>query len=298
MLFSNTAEFDTDVSTRGHHYIPFPAEIPTEILVSSLGYIRKLATIKIRLQVKVLRVISTQFFFSIPRWYPSHTISMVGIRSGNQIFGNSESVVIKVCGKTLKKHSLKAHMTLHTTNRPTYSCELCPRIFTTVLGFQRHVKHVHTECVRKQFKCTFDDCPAKFLTTGSLSSHIKLEHVKDPVRFACSFCDKKFKVKRHLTQHVETHAIQRTRLPCKFSGCDKTFKWGPLPDESRGTLKDPNTHLEDSERAVFPCKLCDRTFSTIRVSGIIREAITLLLRSILVNVASMQPVINPTVQDT
>lgn len=153
----------------------------------------------------------------------------------------------------MKKKSLKGNQLQHTDTRPTYACELCTRIFTSLYGLRRHAKSKHSTSGRRQFNCTFVGCPATFLTAIGPSNHIKIEHIKDPARFPCTHCGKEFKLQGYLNAHISRHTIGPTRLPCRFPGCEKTFL------NKRYVAEHFNTyHVANPLR--FPCILCGKEF--------------------------------------
>ncbi|XP_054111030.2 transcription factor IIIA [Callithrix jacchus] len=151
------------------------------------------------------------------------------------------------CKKTFKKHQqLKIHQCQH-TGEPLFKCtqEGCGKHFASPSKLKRHAKaHEGYVC---QKGCCF---VAK--TWTELLKHVRETHKEE---ILCEICQKTFKRKDYLKQHMKTHAPERDVCRCPREGCGRTYT----------TVFNLQSHILSfhEERRPFVCEHagCGRTFA-------------------------------------
>ncbi|XP_077013052.1 transcription factor IIIA [Tamandua tetradactyla] len=119
------------------------------------------------------------------------------------------------CQKTFKKHQqLKIHQCQH-TSEPLFRCnhEGCGRPFTTPSRLKRHEK------VHEGYVCQ-KECSFVAKTWTELLKHVREAHKEETT---CEVCQKTFKRKDYLKQHMKTHAPERDVCRCPREGCGRTY---------------------------------------------------------------------------
>ncbi|XP_066110522.1 transcription factor IIIA [Saccopteryx bilineata] len=119
------------------------------------------------------------------------------------------------CKKTFRKHQqLKAHQCQH-TSEPLFKCthEACGRHFASPSGLKRHGK------VHQGYKCQ-KECSFLANTWTELLKHVRETHREEVI---CEVCQKTFKRKDYLKQHMKTHAPEREVCRCPREGCGRAY---------------------------------------------------------------------------
>lgn len=104
----------------------------------------------------------------------------------------------KICGRMLKSNSnLVVHMRSH--GERSLECSVC--------GWRTKTRnclrsHMDTHAVEKKYLC--DTCGSKFFCSGSLRKHKALHDDKD-IRYRCEICNKSYKTKESLNDHLKAH---------------------------------------------------------------------------------------------
>lgn len=98
--------------------------------------------------------------------------------------------------------------------RQKFPCSFCGKTFTQSGNVRTHERNLHSGVV-KEFEC---QCGRVFTSYSSLYMHKRSVHEKkrDDQTYPCSKCDKTFKLKVRLKEHIQTH--HEPRQPCEICG--------------------------------------------------------------------------------
>uniref|UniRef100_UPI0020223171 transcription factor IIIA n=1 Tax=Myodes glareolus TaxID=447135 RepID=UPI0020223171 len=119
------------------------------------------------------------------------------------------------CTKAFKKHQqLKTHQCQH-TGEPLFRCpqEGCGKHFASPSRLKRHGK------VHEGYLCQ-KGCSFVAKTWTELLKHMREAHQEEVI---CAVCQKTFKRKDYLKQHMKTHAPERDVYHCPREGCGRTY---------------------------------------------------------------------------
>uniref|UniRef100_A0A8C6RYP7 Transcription factor IIIA n=1 Tax=Nannospalax galili TaxID=1026970 RepID=A0A8C6RYP7_NANGA len=119
------------------------------------------------------------------------------------------------CKKAFKKHQqLKTHQCQH-TNELLFRCtqEGCGKHFASASRLKRHGK------VHEGYLCQ-KGCSFLAKTWTELLKHTRETHKEE---ITCAVCQKAFKRKDYLKQHMKTHAAERDVYRCPREGCGRTY---------------------------------------------------------------------------
>ncbi|OXA45234.1 oocyte zinc finger protein XlCOF19-like [Folsomia candida] len=161
-------------------------------------------------------------------------------------------VKCEVCRKIFKnRDTLSGHISRIHGNRKRPSCDTCHRVFSNSCNLRRHIDDAHGTSERPRFPCGFSGCEKTFVNKYLVSTHMKTEHVENPIRFPCTLCGKDFKTRTELGKHIRAHTTEK---PYTCASCGRSFA-------QMGTMKRHEmTHLEKSARDMFQCHVCPQTF--------------------------------------
>ncbi|XP_026484823.2 zinc finger protein ZFP2-like [Vanessa tameamea] len=180
------------------------------------------------------------------------------------------------CNKCFKdfteRNRFRRHIRRHMETK-RHACEACDKTFSELCALRRHSR-VHTgEKVEKRYRC--DICDKRFCDSSQLAAHSarhtgvrpcacecgktfpsrrllashRLVH-SDLKRFACDYCDKRFRHESTRNTHHRTHTGEK---PYICSICGKTFI------QSSNLKLHMRTHT--GERP-YTCDVCGRKFTS------------------------------------
>ncbi|XP_063825316.1 myoneurin-like [Ostrinia nubilalis] len=122
--------------------------------------------------------------------------------------------VCETCGMELKTQTrLRRHWLTHSAEL-AFSCTRCPFRSRTKFELNQHLRHGHTAARPKT--CPY--CPAAFRSASNLASHKKMHF---PPAFHCRVCQRGFKFKQALQNHVATQHSNAKPFSC--ATCGETF---------------------------------------------------------------------------
>ncbi|XP_020496258.2 gastrula zinc finger protein XlCGF57.1 [Labrus bergylta] len=108
-----------------------------------------------------------------------------------------ENCVCSVCGKKIKKYSLKRHMRIHTEEKRV-TCSVCGKRFQEHGDLKRHLL-IHKG--EKAFSCSL--CGKSFTLKGNLKRHLLVHTGEKP--YGCSICGKRYAENKQLKCHLTVH---------------------------------------------------------------------------------------------
>jgi len=154
-----------------------------------------------------------------------------------------EKYVCKICRKYFcGKSSLRVHLNTH---KKTFKCEICCKTFSRYDLLTCHMDQVHTK--ERPFQCNI--CTKAFSSRNYLVTHIQAVHSSN--MHPCDKCNKQFKTKYILRQHLKT--VCNDKIDCSFPGCEETFKTNHSRYIHRMRHHFPET--------IPNCKICGRSFT-------------------------------------
>lgn len=156
---------------------------------------------------------------------------------------NSQELVCFMCEKKyLDRYSLRYHLRTHGIGLQI-RCELCGKNFTKQSRLQAHINSIHKNI--RNFQC--QHCDKAFKAKIHLDNHM-LQHSGDRP-FECGQCGERFRHKLSLISHARIHSDSR---PFVCDTCGKAFR-------DNSTLK-AHTRVHSGEKP-YKCNLCDKSFT-------------------------------------
>lgn len=126
-----------------------------------------------------------------------------------------------------------------------FQCPKCPKCFKTKELMEKHEqRHMSTVHI-----CQF--CNVDFYTIRDLKSHIHLDHDEVQEAFLCDLCGSEFKEKKVLNAHKKY--VHTDNRPEKCTHCDRTFK-------TKSQLKNHLVVHKDISDLNLSCEICGKMF--------------------------------------
>ncbi|XP_044731663.1 zinc finger protein OZF-like [Chrysoperla carnea] len=156
-------------------------------------------------------------------------------------------VACHVCGKSVCKKNLSTHLAIH-KERDKIPCDLCSNTFISQSTLSAHIKNVHrdpTESAPRNHLCSI--CGHAMRTAPELRRHLLIHTNERP--YACDQCDKTYRIKENLTEHIKAAHLNERKFQCTF--CPQAFnhKKTLVHHERRHTGEKPHK-----------CEVCGRRF--------------------------------------
>ncbi len=145
----------------------------------------------------------------------------------HKVCAGEEVIMCHLCSKMFhSRQSLSLHISLHHREEENLSvayaeCTWCGKRFHNKRNLMGHHNKVHLNL--KAYQC--DKCNKKFYHMPSLYRHkLKCGQEKKAGTgvYTCTVCEKVFKRKDHLAQHMPKHSDEENYSCCR---CGKTFKY-------------------------------------------------------------------------
>lgn len=119
----------------------------------------------------------------------------------NEAHSSQKPFQCKICSDKFDEIAeLKKHMQNHQTQLP-FECKTCQLRFAALLDLKNHTQiHYQPDCI---------DCGKPFSAFASYNEYTlhKLDHSGEPP-FECYLCDKAYKERKRLTQHMRSHTMR------------------------------------------------------------------------------------------
>ena len=131
-----------------------------------------------------------------------------------------------ICGKTMKKISLKTHIERQHTIDDVCPCPFCGKIYQNRLQLNDHTKICSADQGRSEEKFECPECGRAFNSMKVLSRHVRRRH-ENKRNHACDQCGKRFNEIHNLRDHVIAIHDKLKPLICDLCGF-KTAKHGNL----------------------------------------------------------------------
>jgi len=156
---------------------------------------------------------------------------------------SSQELICFVCEKKyLDRYSLRYHLRTHGIGLQI-RCELCGKNFTKQSRLQAHIDSIHKNI--RNFKCPH--CDKAFKTKIHLDNHL-LQHTGEKP-FHCNQCGENFRHKLSLISHQRIHSDSR---PYVCDKCGRAFR-------DNSTLK-AHTRVHSGDKP-YKCNLCEKSFT-------------------------------------
>lgn len=156
------------------------------------------------------------------------------------------------CGKVVPASMTKKHKLKHHGQKELKECKLCG--VKLMCDMNRHMQAVHCDPNEKHV-CHI--CGKKSVNFLALQKHIRYNHETDK-KYECTLCDKKFKQKYNLKEHVAVHTGE-SLYNCPY--CEWRFK----------SSANMHTHIKRLHKAEWEENRKNRKYSSKKAEEIDME---------------------------
>ena len=136
----------------------------------------------------------------------------------------------------------------------SYSCEDCPKMFTSISHLNRHRQSVH---LKKVHPCTEEGCPKTFTRADYLQRHIKTIH-EGAKPFKCWRCGVSFSRKESLKQHEESVHLGIKKYCC--SECNTSFTQKKDLQRHLASIHGQGERRVQVNKKTHVCATCEKAF--------------------------------------
>ncbi|XP_055597776.1 zinc finger protein 25-like isoform X1 [Uranotaenia lowii] len=141
---------------------------------------------------------------------------------------------------------LSIHEINHGKTKP-FVCAIWEKPFASKSFLNAHLRTHNND---KRFACAV--CDRRFFQKAQLKAH-EIDHNSEPLPFNCEHCDKSFKCKAYLVNHMRRHTGEKP-FPCRH--CSMTF--------ANGTTRQRHEMNHTGDKP-FQCSYCDEKFTVKRM---------------------------------
>lgn len=195
------------------------------------------------------------------------------------------------CGGFFKRQCiLQLHIKrIHQRKESQRTCETCGKLFATQYDLNRHNKITHLKIITgvdlKQLELVTCEVCGKIMQRCSMRRHVEI-HGQGAYRLSCDMCERRFRIKGHLAEHMQSHvpkefrqriyncticqksyskkSVLRNHMKYVHSNessasydchCGKSFK-------NRSILKTHIHRIHNREQSQRSCELCTKVYAT------------------------------------
>ena len=140
----------------------------------------------------------------------------------NLVVHSNMKIPCEICGRTMKKHMMKAHMS-KTHSDQIFICDACGKEFKTEIYVREHKERTH---MSKTIKCRVEGCDTLFGSKKQMNVHVSACHTIKKVmkrkvkNFICDECPYRTSNNISLAGHKASHHGGPKPFKCKESDCD------------------------------------------------------------------------------